>query len=51
MIWDLCSFDQWGVELGKTLAKGILLEIEGEAGHLHDDSTNALIDYFKGSRG
>ena len=27
------------------------LEIEGEAGHLHDDSTNALIDYFKGSRG
>ena len=51
VIWDLCSFDQWGVELGKTLAKGILLEIEGEAGHLHDDSTNALIDYFKGSRG
>lgn len=51
VIWDLCSFDQWGVELGKTLAKGILQEIEGEAGHQHDDSTNALIDYFKGSRG
>jgi glucose-6-phosphate isomerase len=50
VIWDLCSFDQWGVELGKTLAKGILEEIEGEAGHQHDDSTNALIDYFKGSR-
>ena len=50
VIWDLCSFDQWGVELGKTLAKGILQEIEGEAGHQHDDSTNALIDYFKGSR-
>lgn len=51
VIWDLCSFDQWGVELGKTLAKGILQEIEGEVGHQHDDSTNALIDYFKGSRG
>lgn len=51
VIWDLCSFDQWGVELGKTLAKGILQEIDGEAGHLHDDSTNALIDYFKNSRG
>lgn len=50
VIWDLCSFDQWGVELGKTLAKGILQEIEGDAGHQHDDSTNALIDYFKGSR-
>ena len=50
VIWDLCSFDQWGVELGKTLAKGILQEIEGEAGHQHDDSTNALIDYFKASR-
>ena len=50
VIWDLCSFDQWGVELGKTLAKGILQEIEGDAGHQHDDSTNALIDYFKCSR-
>jgi len=50
VIWDLCSFDQWGVELGKTLANGILQEIEGEVGHQHDDSTNALIDYFKGSR-
>ncbi|MFQ3211514.1 glucose-6-phosphate isomerase [Candidatus Njordibacter sp. Uisw_039] len=50
VIWDLCSFDQWGVELGKILAKGILQEIEGDAGHQHDDSTNALIDYFKGSR-
>ena len=50
VIWDLCSFDQWGVELGKTLANGILQEIEGEVGHQHDDSTNALIDYFKDSR-
>lgn len=51
VIWDICSFDQWGVELGKTLAKSILQEINGEVSHAHDDSTNALIDYFKQSRG
>ncbi len=51
VIWDICSFDQWGVELGKTLAKSILQEINGEVSHSHDDSTNALIDYFKQSRG
>jgi glucose-6-phosphate isomerase len=50
VIWDICSFDQWGVELGKTLAKSILQEINGEVGRSHDDSTNALIDYFKQSR-
>ena len=51
VIWDICSFDQWGVELGKTLAKSILQEINGKVSHAHDDSTNALIDYFKQSRG
>jgi glucose-6-phosphate isomerase len=50
VIWDICSFDQWGVELGKALARNILQEIEGEASHSHDASTNALIDYFKQSR-
>jgi len=50
VIWDICSFDQWGVELGKTLAKRILQEINGDVSHSHDDSTNALIDYFKQSR-
>jgi len=50
VIWDICSFDQWGVELGKTLARNILLEIEGDVSHSHDASTNALIDYFKSSR-
>ncbi|HCH33882.1 MAG TPA: glucose-6-phosphate isomerase [Oceanospirillaceae bacterium] len=50
VIWDICSFDQWGVELGKTLAKSILQEINGAVSHSHDDSTNALIDYFKQSR-
>lgn len=50
VIWDICSFDQWGVELGKTLAKSVLQEINGAVSHSHDDSTNALIDYFKQSR-
>jgi len=45
VIWDIYSFDQWGVELGKVLAKKILPELEAEAEpHLaHDASTNDLI--------
>ena len=50
VIWDICSFDQWGVELGKTLAKDILEEINGEATNQHDASTNGLIAYFKQKR-
>ncbi|HBD24233.1 MAG TPA: glucose-6-phosphate isomerase [Oceanospirillaceae bacterium] len=50
VVWDICSFDQWGVELGKTLAKGILSEINGESTNAHDSSTNGLIDYFKSLR-
>ena len=43
-IWNINSFDQWGVELGKTLAKTILPEIAGgHAGGNHDASTTALI--------
>ncbi len=43
-IWDINSFDQWGVELGKTLAARILSELEGEPpAHGHDSSTAALI--------
>jgi len=54
-IWRIDSFDQWGVELGKVLAKRILSELgtEGTAGLAHDSSTNALIRryrYLKGSR-
>ncbi|WP_221796500.1 glucose-6-phosphate isomerase [Oceanobacter mangrovi] len=46
-IWDICSFDQWGVELGKTLAKGILPELEeGVLREGHDDSTASLMTYF-----
>jgi len=44
-IWQLDSFDQWGVELGKVLAKNILPELTGEAPPAvrHDSSTNVLI--------
>jgi len=42
VIWSVNSFDQWGVELGKILAKTILSEMDGETGN-HDPSTHALI--------
>ncbi len=48
-IWNIDSFDQWGVELGKTLAKKILTELKSESSELtHDSSTNQLIQRFKG---
>lgn len=43
VIWNINSFDQWGVELGKQLAKVILPELEGEAPKPHDASTEGLI--------
>ncbi len=46
VIWGVNSFDQWGVELGKILAKTILKEIDGEAAE-HDPSTEALIGLVK----
>jgi glucose-6-phosphate isomerase len=48
VIWNIYSFDQWGVELGKVLAKKILPELSS-AGEIssHDSSTNGLINYFK----
>lgn len=50
-IWNLNSFDQWGVELGKVLAKNILTEInEGQPVENHDGSTNGLINYYLGLR-
>ena len=47
-IWNVNSFDQWGVELGKQLAKVILPELKSEA-HVqsHDASTNGLINAIK----
>ncbi len=48
IIWNIFSFDQWGVELGKKLAKGILPELEGKNKiNSHDSSTNGLINYYK----
>ncbi len=48
VIWNIFSFDQWGVELGKVLAKKILPELQGETPVTsHDSSTNGLINYFK----
>jgi len=52
VIWEINSFDQWGVELGKQLAKVIVPELEGdESISSHDSSTNGLINYFKSIRG
>lgn len=48
IIWNINSFDQWGVELGKVLAKRILPELEDKTAALnHDSSTNALIEWFR----
>lgn len=50
-IWNIYSFDQWGVELGKQLAKGILPELQNDATiESHDASTNGLINAFKQMR-
>ena len=51
VIWEIDSFDQWGVELGKQLALKILPELEGEAGGEHDGSTGALIRKIRSLRG
>jgi len=52
IIWEVYSFDQWGVELGKVLANGILDELaEGaEVSSGHDASTRNLIEYYKKAR-
>ncbi|HEX8332695.1 MAG TPA: glucose-6-phosphate isomerase [Segetibacter sp.] len=51
IIWNIFSFDQWGVELGKQLANKVLPELENEdVVTTHDSSTNGLIDYYKKAR-
>ena len=49
VIWNLDSFDQWGVELGKVLAQRIIPELEGkeEPELRHDSSTNTLIRRYR----
>ena len=50
-IWNVFSFDQFGVELGKVLAGKILPELEAEGNvETHDSSTNGLINYYKGNK-
>jgi glucose-6-phosphate isomerase len=52
-IWNINSFDQWGVELGKVLANRIVPELEPEEGPdlKHDSSTNALIRRYRSLQG
>jgi len=51
IIWNIFSFDQWGVELGKQLAKSILPQLKGdEQVSNHDASTNGLINQYKAWR-
>ena len=48
VLWGINSFDQWGVELGKTLASRVLAELEGGPSGGHDPSTEALIAKLRG---
>jgi glucose-6-phosphate isomerase len=52
-VWNIDSFDQWGVELGKVLAKRIIPELESTAAPQlkHDSSTNTLISRYRKSLG
>ncbi|MFI4970450.1 MAG: glucose-6-phosphate isomerase, partial [Lysobacterales bacterium] len=52
-IWNIDSFDQWGVELGKVLAKRTASDLESkeEPAPGHDSSTNALIRRYRRLRG
>jgi glucose-6-phosphate isomerase len=50
VVWGINSFDQWGVELGKVLASGILPQLKkGQSVTNHDASTNGLINMFNGN--
>lgn len=51
-VWGIDSFDQWGVELGKALARGLMPAITGDAEVLaqQDSSTRSLIDYYHAHR-
>jgi glucose-6-phosphate isomerase len=50
VIWGVDSFDQWGVELGKVLARRIIPELSSDAAPEHDSSTNALIVRYRAAR-
>ena len=47
-VWNIYSYDQWGVELGKEMARKILPEIEGdEINPDHDESTKGLLNHIR----
>ena len=52
VVWQIDSFDQWGVELGKVLAQKIIPELEGEGTPelKHDASTNQLIEWYRATK-
>lgn len=50
IIWNIYSYDQFGVELGKQLAKSILSDIKGQSNNPHDSSTENLLTYYKSKR-
>ena len=52
VLWDIDSFDQWGVELGKELAREVAAEMQSgaEPALHHDDATNALIRRYRSRR-
>jgi glucose-6-phosphate isomerase len=50
VIWQIDSFDQWGVELGKVLAMRIVPELKSSSDLKHDSSTNALIERYRAQK-
>jgi glucose-6-phosphate isomerase len=50
VVWQIDSFDQWGVELGKVLAMRIVPELKSGGELKHDSSTNALIERYRGMK-
>jgi glucose-6-phosphate isomerase len=48
VIWGINAFDQWGVELGKELGKGVYNRLVGSRRSAEDASTQGLINYFRG---
>ena len=46
VIWNIFSYDQFGVELGKLMAKTILNEVASKSSGIHDFSTKKLIDHY-----
>jgi glucose-6-phosphate isomerase len=50
VIWQIDSFDQWGVELGKKLAVAIIGDLDGSQHNQHDSSTAALIERYRKNR-